>query len=784
MHHRINIFDDVSANINKKDKREYFIEEYIVNTPDDFANVVSSLSGNLTIIVDGNLESLKKEIKIKPPNNYGLLKIKGTNRKTSALRFIAGTIGLTFEDLDSVEIENITFRGRLNFKNIGKVNIHDIDHIGLFDTSGTQEGGYVSIKNYNFTSNDGKSRENSVKFSAGGSTFIEDSIFTASIGCTDSIIKYNGKDCNVTDFTVKNCSFNSKHFANAMIIQNSKFTLESSQFYNGYNSLNSAFLTVRESYSKINNCTFKDGYSLTEGGVFNTYNNQYFEASNIKVYNTTSFNGGGLYYEDSKFPDNISILRNIEYINYWKYYPVNGLGSIINLYTDSNIIVENLYAEGFYCTVITCSLFTITDNARIVIKDSRINKVHSIENGIIFYLTSEINERSYIKAINCTFSNIEINTSKDASIIWAEGGDIELENVHFYNIESEYSSLIYALKKGTVSLKNVEFENVYNEHQYNAIFVKTQGNIMTDNVYFKNILYRGAFIRSDDIDITLDKITLENYNICVNSKDIKCVYEQNSFINDPETVFLRVDNKANLTITNSNIKNFDLYTLFIYGQKSFISIDNLNVDKGHFVTGAVSLSDVKPYRLGNIKIKNSEFNNINSDYGPIINVDYLSNPQKNTILFDNTIFQNIEAHVYRRSHVCHAFSKNSEPVINNKDDIIQSLGSLSFTTNPIKLIITDDSTKKFFILSGETLSDNIKFQLIDDYNRTIRLDSNINKMNLNDFIFFKIRVEDDKNLAVLGQVNGYCWDDSCITGNIKVVGNPGTYPIYMELITY
>jgi len=50
-------------------------------------------------------------------------------------------------------------------------------------------------------------------------------------------------------------------------------------------------MTVRDSWAKISNCTFKDGYTTSQGGVFNTLDNIYFEASDLKVYNTTSYNG-------------------------------------------------------------------------------------------------------------------------------------------------------------------------------------------------------------------------------------------------------------------------------------------------------------------------------------------------------------------------------------------------------------------------------------------------------------------------------------------------------------
>jgi len=48
-------------------------------------------------------------------------------------------------------------------------------------------------------------------------------------------------------------------------------------------------MTVRDAYAIIKNCTFENGYSEASGGVFNTLNNIYFEASDLVVHNATSY---------------------------------------------------------------------------------------------------------------------------------------------------------------------------------------------------------------------------------------------------------------------------------------------------------------------------------------------------------------------------------------------------------------------------------------------------------------------------------------------------------------
>eukprot|EP00833_Pecoramyces_ruminatium_P017213 jgi/Orpsp1_1/1191245/evm.model.d7180000084357.1 len=124
---------------------------------------------------------------------------------------------------------------------------------------------------------------------------------------------------------------------------------------------------------------------------------------------------------------------------------------------------------------------------------------------------------------------------------------------------------------------------------------------------------------------------------------------------------------------------------------------------------------------------------------------------------------------------------NSEPKISNKDEILKIEGHRAFSSNPTELI-ADENNKKIDILSGDVLSDDIRFYVIDDYNNVINFETDIS--DVNDLFVFEIGTNDEKNIALFGQKNGFCRKDSCIASNIRVVGNPGVYYLYLKLITF
>ncbi|ORX42544.1 hypothetical protein BCR36DRAFT_463248 [Piromyces finnis] len=402
--------------------------EFIVSSRDEFLSALNSINGNTTIIINGHVKFDDNSCTyVTSSTNSGAITIKGLNGKESVLEYRKHKKGFIFANITSIELSDLTYYGLLQFSKLDLVYVHDVDHIGLVDTFGTTDDGYILFKNYNFTSSDSQySRAKSVQFTDGGRVFVEDSVFTSSPGCTEALVRYNGKNSDIHEFTVKNSIFNCEHYSNGIIVQVGNFTLNDSKFYNGFSSKQGAFMTVRDAYAIIKNCTFENGYSEVSGGVFNTLNNIYFEASDIEAYNITSYSNAGLFYEESKYPEYISVLKNIKYVNLWKEHPNNGSGSIITIYNLATVYIYNLYSEGLYCIIFTCTLFNIQDQSRAIIENVYVNKIHGIETGLVFYIASP-QQNGYIKANNCTITNIEQESSEEGTtVVYSDGGTMDL----------------------------------------------------------------------------------------------------------------------------------------------------------------------------------------------------------------------------------------------------------------------------------------------------------------------------------------------------------------------
>eukprot|EP00833_Pecoramyces_ruminatium_P005772 jgi/Orpsp1_1/1179804/evm.model.c7180000070803.1 len=172
-----------------------------------------------------------------------------------------------------------------------------------------------------------------------------------------------------------------------------------------------------------------------------------------------------------------------------------------------------------------------------------------------------------------------------------------------------------------------------------------------------------------------------------------------------------------------------------------------------------------------INFENVLFNNIEAyEFGGII---YSSNEYANDIvLFKDCKFENIKA---KFGIICHSFDNECVPNISNREELMKTIGSSSFSTNPIRLDPDINNLNNITIFSGDFISETLKFVFIE---------SDPSSMELDNLIIFKIGTNDLKNIKLLGQTNGYCWDNSCDISNLKIVGNPGTYLLYIELITY
>ncbi|KAL6632596.1 hypothetical protein U3516DRAFT_792117 [Neocallimastix sp. 'constans'] len=421
----------------------------------------------------------------------------------------------------------------------------------------------------------------------------------------------------------------------------------------------------------------ENGISDDSGGVFNIYNNYYFEATDINVYNTTSRKYGGLISEDSnKNSNSIVRLSRIKYINLYEKEFTYGEGVIIKNSSNSKMYLSDFYGEGFYCPFSSCKLFYILNQSELSITNTNINNVcGNGKGGLIIHSESYNKSSAIINIYNSTFTNMNQNSETDSAIIaHSEGLLINIKNSFFGNIQSNISHIIY-LDKGSLTMKNPIV---------NAIMSLLQ------------IFYLVEVI---------------GYNDCPNNDD-NCLAIQKKFMNNEESVLLRIYEQNKIIMNNIILKNIYLYTLFEYGYKTEIIVDNMNVENAHFNTSAISCSYNIPHRVGSITMSNSLFNYIYSTNGPFLYIDLDVNSFDNKIQFINVTIQNSVAEKYGGAifsssefarnvisfdnctfnnntaslgTISHSYNLNSEPYISNKNSLIQKYGNTSFSTNPTQL---------------------------------------------------------------------------------------------------
>ncbi|OUM67460.1 hypothetical protein PIROE2DRAFT_5098 [Piromyces sp. E2] len=342
-----------------------------------------------------------------------------------------------------------------------------------------------------------------------------------------------------------------------------------------------------------------------------------------------------------------------------------------------------------------------------------------------------------------------------------------------------------SFNKGLTKLNDVKFNNVFNNKKIEAILVYLESEFESNNLFVRNIIHHGEFMRCLGNSIKMNNTVVKNYNTC-EEDDSECLEIQKEYINNPETVLLRVEDKHIINVDNLNLNNIYFNTMLIYGYKSYINIEKMNLINGHFINGVVSCSDLFPLRNGNVVIKNSTISNVYSNNGPVVQVTSLSKLyEENEIIFDHVNIYNSKAEWYggvvystsiytndivlfndctfknttgKYGKVCHAYNRESEPKISNKEEILRDQGHSAFSTNPTGLMVDEEKYGKITILSGDILKDDIRF---------ISLESDVSDLEISDLFFYKIGINDTKNTYIFGQTNGYCWEDSCMASNVR-----------------
>jgi len=268
-------------------------------------------------------------------------------------------------------------------------------------------------------------------------------------------------------------------------------------------------------------------------------------------------------------------------------------------------------------------------------------------------------------------------------------------------------------------------------------------------------------------------------------------------------------------LTIGSMSKFDINEIIIDNMNGNIGINvvctnfqfiNSSVTNSHFKNGFYYLNEDKN-TSGGFGITNSKFINNTSEYGTIFNIyktnystasgftvngcEFTNNTAskfggviyslgKYNILhteFQNCTFNNNHA---KLGDVVYGYSINSMPLISN----IKELSSTDVATLPTYFEIDNNSIDKISILSGENIPEGITCFLFDDYGRKMYFPQKTVDLQLEDFVFFNVEIDDPSNAKVLGQTQDYCWDDRCIFPSVKVIGNPGIYNLSLKIKSF
>ncbi|OUM59155.1 hypothetical protein PIROE2DRAFT_15381, partial [Piromyces sp. E2] len=304
---------------------------------------------------------------------------------------------------------------------------------------------------------------------------------------------------------------------------------------------------------------------------------------------------------------------------------------------------------------------------------------------------------------------------------------------------------------------------------------------------------------------------------------VSCAYYEECALNTNYNYDYNESSMANIGEDSSLLIYETLFTNvvgmvgFKAGETSYVTLENCTGVYCYFEDGLIFINTLSD-NLGHYKIDGGYFMMMMGSISTIVyvkEIDSRVDVEINFAMFDScfsveygsgifysTSFNNLMS-LYIRFNDCIfienssgldgpsvslSTSKAAEPYFSNYEDILEFDPS-SFSTNPVKLILTEDSVNSTSLVSGEILLDKIKFHPINDYGNVsemmkIYTEKSIFFRKLKDIIFFDVGVNDTNNAAVIGHSVSYCYNGICEIPSLKIVGNPGKYKLQLRLITY
>ncbi|KAL6617723.1 7 transmembrane sweet-taste receptor of 3 GCPR-domain-containing protein [Neocallimastix sp. 'constans'] len=756
-----------------------------VNNEDDLINGFNNnLEDILTINIKNTNLKITNDSIIDNINKTTLKKIiiNGVSKEDSILILDNSINKLIFnnENIKEIHINKLTIYGFLDFVKYQEVILENVVLYGRLNFNNYKESNkLIDISNFQYYDKLNIKTNNCIDLY--GNVIINNSYFYGNPSCSDSLLSFKGE--NINNLQINNSYFDGAYSNNCVSISNSsKSHISSSLFEKGGSFKNGGgAIRVIKSNFYIEDCKFNDNFSIYDGGIFYVLDSYSFIAQNIEAYNSTALEKGSLIYMNSS--------ENIKTTGYIINAVQTNSGNINKKIKGGSLIASvegysSLYIENFYGNELNAGngvgAFNLNYHSSIELKNIELNGVSGSSSGGLLLTSKNEEKDSFFKVYNGTFTDFnQFSKETSSSLIMTSNNiNIILENCNINNINSVGYYFIYTKGGNTIEIKNSIIENCYSEYGSDFIICESFNDIdkCIIYIYYFSDLYSCYFSSYCIPNVSYKEIT---FDIGVN---------------------------ANMNINNSILSILFADSIFKARSTSLITINNSDISN-HFVTESIIYIDKNLYFDGHYIINNCNFNENISYYGCILNIQNLDSSGSSVefnnstfsknysmynggviyskvkslylyISFNNCIFDDNSCHY--QGFISYSLSKSDEPFFSNIDELRKIENA--FATPPVNLRFISNSLNSVSLLSGESLQNDIKFNLIDDYNNLyITFTEDIDYYSPIDVVFLSIETNDPFNTALIGQNLSYCTNNICHIPPVKIVGNPGFYNLIIRI---
>ncbi|ORX49720.1 hypothetical protein BCR36DRAFT_353422 [Piromyces finnis] len=712
-------------------------------------------------------------------------------------------------------------KGNLKFKNNMEVDIDNVLIMGTLDFN-NQCFNDQCIKNQSININNiifnAEAEIDSKEYCINlfGNVNISNSLFYGNSLCKNGIMKYDGE--NMNNIKIDESYFDGNYSNQCLKIINSlKSFITSSKFEKGASfKTGGGAIGVEYSDLYVESCEFSDNFSVENGAIFYVYNSKSFETQNIIAQNTTALEKGSFIYiySSSDYKTKASIY-NTQYYGVGNInQPINNGGLIASIEGFSNLYIENFYGEDLNGGN-GVGAFTISQESVIEINNIELHKVDA--SGIGGVLLTSFNEEvgSKFKVTNGNFTDFSQYSASYAStfIMIDKNIEISINDSYISNLFCYRGYFMYNEGPAMIEFNNVNIlyhsSNSPTYFFYNKSYNKDTHNTLTlNNVRIDEYSSCEEFITMSYGEIIINNSNFNMFWRCtfsieciITNKDEKLGNEISGFIDIGENVKLIISDTVFDSIyangfkagKSSYITISDTTFQYCGFSTSLIEIDtNSNNKKGHYIINNTNfigffgyngsiLSIIETDNSTPVTFNNSSFiENISTNCGGIVYSQ--SNSTNLYVSFNNCVFENNWG-LY--GHIAYSYSKQYEPYFSNIEELREIEGS--FVTNPAYIQLTNDSPNSISIISGEVISEEIKYNIFDDYGNLRKITESLDikyVSSVNEMVYFKVYINDTYNAAIIGKAVSFCLYDECTLPSFKIVGNPGNYKLNVEIIIY